>query len=330
MALTSTQLDECLSIAHKKINDEVASGFSKSNAFFNTMSKAPHRTYSDGGTSITIPIEAFEAESTGFIDGKFSTIPVTANQLLTHCSFDFKHYVSTTTFSLDEIARGSGKLAVIQLIEKKIALTKQKAIRDLSSALHTLSSSDPNQINSLKDAAADAAYGGISPTDVPSWAFNRDTSSNTINYATINGKFQELVGLGQSVGDQTGTYMPDMIISSSYTMGKFLDSQQSQQQFGTEASLRSGFQSILMNGINWFSDNFVAGSKDGATSDNELYILSTNTVRLFYRYGWEKKSPLDVLNMRLPNQAAASSQNYMTMNLCNISRRNNAVFTALT
>lgn len=330
MALTSDQLDEALAIAHRKINDEVASGFSKANAFYNTVTKSPLLTYSDGGTSIAIPIEAYEAESTGFIDGKFGTIPVTSNQQLSHCEFDFKHYVSTTTFNLDELARGTGKLAVIQLIEKKIALTKQKAIRDLSSALHTLSSTDPNQINSLKDAAADAAYGGISPTDVPSWAFNRDTTSNTINYATINGKFQELVGLGQSVGDQTGTFMPDMLISSSYTMGKFLDSQQSQQQFGTEASLKSGFQSILFNGVNWFADNFVTGSKDGATSDNELYILASNTFRLFYRFGFDKKSPLDTLNMRLPNQAAASSQNYMTMNLCNISRRNNAVFTALT
>ena len=45
MALTSDQLDEALAIAHRKINDEVASGFSKANAFYNTVTKSPLLTY---------------------------------------------------------------------------------------------------------------------------------------------------------------------------------------------------------------------------------------------------------------------------------------------
>ena len=51
---------------------------------------------------------------------------------------------------------------------------------------------------------------------------------------------------------------------------------------------------------------------------------------MYYTYGFEgAKSPMDTLTMRLPNQAALSSQTYLVMNLVNIARRYNAVFTAL-
>ena len=330
MSLTSDQLNESIAVAHRKMGEEIASGFAEANYFYSIMFRKPNLKYSDGGTSINIPIEAYESDSMGFFNGKFETVPTNSQQQITHCNFDWKHFVSNTTFNLSEFATGTGKLSVIDLIEKKVKLTRNAAVRDLSKALHTLSSTDPNQINSLKDAAADAAYGGISPTDVPSWAFVRNTKNNAITYSGLNETFQTLVSRGQGTSDEIGTYSPNLMISNAYVMATFLNSQQSQQQFTTEKDLKSGFNGILFNNCNWMCDSYAGGSSSSATADNELYILSTNTFRLYYRFGFEgKSSPLDTLNMRLPNQAAVSSQTYMTMNLCNIARRYNAVFTAL-
>ena len=77
--------------------------------------------------------------------------------------------------------------------------------------MHTSSSSDSNQISSLKDAAGPAgtAYGGLSDSDLAEWLFERDTTTNTINYSNINDVFRVLMGRGQGVGDETGTYAPD-------------------------------------------------------------------------------------------------------------------------
>jgi hypothetical protein len=138
------------------------------------------------------------------------------------------------------------------------------------------------------------------------------------------------MGRGQNMSDDTGTYAPNLMISNSFVLSKFLNSQQSQQQFTSDKDLRAGFAGCNFNGIPFVVDEFTPGSADGATADNRLYILSTNTFRMYYKYGFENaKSPMDTLSMRLPNQAAISSQTYMVMNLVNIARRYNAVFTAL-
>ena len=330
MTLTQSQLNESIAIAHEKINDEIASGFAEANYFYSVMFKKPNLRYSDGGRSITIPIEAFENDNMGFFNGKYDTIPTNSQQQISHASFDWRFFVSSTSFNLAEFATGTGALSVIDLIEAKVNLTKNKAVRDLSKALHTLSSTDPNQINSLKDVVADAAYGGISSTDVPSWAAIRNSTQNDITYAGINSTFQELAARGQMASDDVGSYSPNLMLSNAYVQSVFLASQQSQQQFQSDSALKSGFNGILFNNVQWQIDQYCTGSASASVADNELYILATPTFRLFYRHGFEgRRSPLDTLNMRLPNQAVVSSQTYMTMNLCNIARRYNAVFTAL-
>jgi hypothetical protein len=129
------------------------------------------------------------------------------------------------------------------------------------------------------------------------------------------------MGRGQGVSDETGTYAPNLMISNSYVLSKFLNSQQSQQQFTSDADLRSGFAGCQFNGIPFVVDEYTPGSGSG---------VATNTFRMYHKYGFGGvKSPMDTLSMRLPNQAAISSQTYLVMNLVCIARRYNAVFTAL-
>lgn len=331
MTLTASQLNESMAVAHKLIGDEIASSFAKANYFYQVVTKAPllKKGY---GTSITNPIQSAENESKGFFSGEYDTVPTSANQQITHAEWDWKFYVSNTTFNLKDFSTGTGTNAVKDLIKTKIALAKNDAIRDLSKALHTSSAADPNSMNSLFDAAGPSgtAYGGLSDADIPNWLFERDTTTNTINYANINEKFRVLAARGQTVTDEAGSYAPNLMISNSYVLSKFLNSQQSQQQFTSDADLRAGFAGCQFNGIPFVVDEFCNGSSSSAVADNELYILSTNTFRMYHRYGFGgDKSPMDTLNMRLPNQAAISSQNYLVFNLVNIARRYNAVFTAL-
>ena len=331
MALTSAQLNEAVTVAHRLIADELASSFAKANYFYSIMSKKPHLKKGDG-TKIQIPVQLAENAAKGFFSGEYDTVPTNANQQLTFAEFDWKFYVSNSTFNLKDFSTGTGSNAIKDLIKTKISLAKQDAIRDLSAALHTSSAGNANALTSLKDAAGASgiAYGGLSDTDLAEWLFQRDTTTNQINYANINNVFRVLMGRGQGVGDETGTYTPDLMISNSFVLSKFLNSQQSQQQFATEQTLKSGFSGCNFNGISWVVDEFCGGDSSGISANNELYILSTNTFRMYYKYGFEgSKSPMDTLNMRLPNQAAISSQTYLVMNLVNIARRYNAVFTAL-
>jgi len=331
MALTSDQLNEAVSVAHRLIADELASSFAKANYFYSVVTKAP-LLKAGSGTKIQIPVQYAENQAKGFFSGEYDTVPTNANQQITFAEFDWKFYVSNSTFNLKDFSTGTGTAAVKDLIKTKIALAKQDAVRDLSSALHTSSATDSNQINSLFDAAgaSGTAYGGLNDTDLSEWLFERDTTTNTINYSNLNDVFRVLMGRGQGVSDETGTYAPNLMISNSFVLSKFLNSQQSQQQFTSDADLRAGFAGCQFNGIPFVVDEWTPGSADGATADNRLYILSTNTFRMYHKYGFGGvKSPMDTLSMRLPNQAAISSQTYLVMNLVCIARRYNAVFTAL-
>ena len=331
MALSSEQLQEAVSVAHRLIADELASSFAKANYFYSVVTKQP-LLKSGSGTKIQIPVQLAANEAKGFFSGEYDTIPTGANQQITFAEFDWKYYVSNSTFNLKDFSTGTGSAAVKDLIKSKISLAKQDAVRDLSAALHTSSAADSNQINSLTDAAgaSGTAYGGVNDTDLSEWLFERDTTTNTINYANLNNVFRVLMGRGQGVSDEAGTYAPNLMISNSFVLSKFLNSQQSQQQFTTDSTLRAGFAGCNFNNIPFVVDEYCAGSGDGVATDNELYILSTNTFRMYHKYGFQgTKSPMDTLSMRLPNQAAISSQTYLVMNLVCIARRYNAVFTAL-
>ena len=308
MSLSSTQLQEAIAVAHKLIADELASSFAKANYFYMVMARRPHLKKADG-TKIQIPVQLAANEAKGFFSGEYDTIPTGANQQITFAEFDWKYFVSNSTFNLKDFSQGTGTNAIKDLIKTKISLAKQDAVRDLSTALHTSSAADSNQINSLKDAAgaSGTAYGGLSDTDLAEWLFERDTTTNTINYANINNQFRVLMGRGQNMSDETGTYAPNLMISNSFVLAKFLNSQQSQQQFTTDKDLRAGFAGCQFNGIPFVVYEFCTGTGDGVATDNELYILSTNTFRMYWKYGFEStKSPMDTLSMRLPNQAAMS------------------------
>lgn len=226
--------------------------------------------------------------------------------------------------------------AVKSLIVAKIEGAKNAATRSLSSAMYGAGSdSNSNALNGFTDifAASGTAYGGITNTDLDdstTWLSEIDTSTNTINYANLNGMVRTLMARGQRFGNEIGSFAPDMMISNSYVQGKFLASQQSNQRFIDTENLEAGFAGCKYNNINWMIDEFSPGSSDGSTADSHLYILSTPSFKFCYKYGFEGKSaPMD-LNTRIPNQAVQTNQSFLVGNLICTSRRANGVFKNLT
>ena len=162
----------------------------------------------------------------------------------------------------------------------------------------TGSNSNGKAINGLGDvtAASGTAYGGITNTDLndsTTWLTEIDSSTNTINYANLNTLVGTLIARGQGAGDAAGSFAPpDVMISNSFVQDKFLASQQSQQRFSREDDLKAGFAGCKYRNIDWYVDDYSPGSADGSTADNFLYILSSPTFALKYKYGFEgKKKP---------------------------------------
>ena len=69
MALTSDQLNEAVSVAHRLIADELASSFAKANYFYSVVTKAP-LLKAGSGTKIQIPVQYAENAAKGFFSGE--------------------------------------------------------------------------------------------------------------------------------------------------------------------------------------------------------------------------------------------------------------------
>jgi hypothetical protein len=337
MALSSDQLNEAMAVANRLIRDEIPNQFSKASYFMHLMTKKPNLEYGSGGTKIQIPVQIAENSSKGWFDGGFGAIDTNANQQISFGEFDWKYYYSNVSFTVSDFAQTDNTpLAIKSLITAKIEGAKQAANRDISSSLHG-DGSATGSVTGLGAvfAASGTAYAGITNTDLDdssTWLTEIDTTTNTINYANLNTLFMTLVGRGQTQGNEIGGFQPDLLISNAFVLNKFLGSQQSQQQFATESSLKAGFRGATFNGTFWAIDSFSPGSADGATADNYLYVMASPTFKLIYKYGFEGRSAaaFDQSQMRLPSQAVVANQNYMVFNLACTARRYNGVFKALT
>ncbi len=337
MALSADQLNEALAVAHDAIRTEIPDQFGKANALFNRLSKKPNLEYVSGGTQISQPVEIAENKSQGFFDGLYGTIDTSANQQLSKANFDFKYFYHNVSFTLQDFTKTDNTAnAVKSLIVAKIEGAKNAATRTLSEAMYgTGSDSNGNAFNGFADifAASGTAYGGITNTDlddISTWLTEIDTSTNTINYANLNQVVRKLVATGQRYGNEIGSYAPDMMISNSFVQAKFLASQQSNQRFIDSEDLGAGFAGCKFNNINWFVDEYSPGSADGSTADNELYILSTPTLKMCYKYGFEGKDTIMDGNTRIPNQAIQTNQTFLVGNMICTARRYNGVFKSLT
>jgi hypothetical protein len=336
MSLSTAQLDEVQAVAHNAFEKIMPDQFLTASAFGNMMSKAPNLQYVSGGKKIQQPVQIAENQADGFIDGKFDVLDLSASQQLSFAEFDFKYQNYNITITLDDITRtDQTPNAIKSLVVEKVNLAAGTAKRTYAKALHgNGTDSSGKAINGLGDvtAASGTAYGGITNTDLDdptTWLTEIDSSTNTINYANLNSLVGKLIARGQVAGDAAGSFAPNVMISNSFVQDKFLASQQSQQQFAPADDLEAGFIGCVYRGINWYIDDFSPGTGDGSTADNFLYVLSTPTFALKYKYGFEgKKAPVD-FNGRIPNQPANSSQVFMAYNLICRARRYNGVFKAL-
>lgn len=332
--LSSEQLDEVQAVAHNAFEKIMPDQFMTSSAFGSMMSKKPNLQYVSGGSKIQQPVQIAENQADGFIDGKFDVLDLSASQMISYAEFDFKYQNYNISITLDDITRtGDTANAIKSLLVEKVNLAAGTAKRTYAKALHgSGSDSDGKAINGLADvtAASGTAYGGITNTDLndsTTWLTEIANSSiNTINFANLNTLVGTLIARGQGAGDASGSYAPDVMISNSFVQDKFLASQQTQQRFAREDDLKAGFAGCKFRNIDWYVDDDSPGSGDGSTSDNFLYVLSSPTFALKYKYGFEgKKAPVDY-NGRIPNQPIITSQHFMAYNLICRARRYNGVF----
>jgi len=323
MTLSADQLNEALAVGGNHINKEMPILFTQAHPLYDLLLKRKEKV--TGGDKIQMGIVDAKVQSTGFITGTASdTLNTNKNRNITHGELDWKYYYSALTLELDELNKcQDSKEAVINLISTKIEALEETVIDDLCTMFYESGTAKNKQFNGMADifAASGTAYAGITDTDVTNWLTSIDSSTTAINYSNIQTKMTYL----KSIGKRNKL---DWMISNSAVLSKFKDNEQLKQRFYDSSKLDAGFEVYNVDGVKWYADEYCQGSGSG-TADNHLYLLNSKTLKLFYKYGFGTKCPLDKIDIRTPNQPIETRINFMSGNIGCTNRRLNGVFKTL-
>lgn len=332
MATATYNLDEIFAVTTKFIDDQVSEIFMNTTPLYNEIMKK--KEYVDGGNRLTVPLDFNPNQSIGFISGTAADLlNVNTQQNMISAELGWKYLYSNFSITLQDLnATADSKHAVVNLVSQKAKNTLGSVRQFLAKAFYASGASDPMAFNGMADifAASGTAYAGLLDTNMgldevgdKKWLPQIDTSTTSITYAALEPMITKLKTKASINGNAAKLgYM----VSKAAVLSKFKATQQTQQRFLPAKDLAAGFDGLNVDGIIWYADEFCPGSGSAYT----LYIINPDSIKFFYKYGFEgKNSPNDVSGLRLPNQPVMIHQKFYTGNLFCVDRRVNGVFKAL-
>lgn len=335
MTFSTQQLQDAFAVATQHIQKDIPDTMTKANYFWYKM--ITNKVYKDGGTNIQFPINHKELQSQSFINGTTDILSTNPQQTFTYGYLEWKYFYDVVAITLDDLTKTQDSAsAIIDLFKAKTMAAKNSVTRKLSEAAHTSGTGVNKQFNGLPDifAASGTSYASLLDTDFDvsnQWMPIIDSSTQIVNYRNIARMIGQLRARCQGIYNQsTGkSYNVDLAFSNYAVREAFAASEQNKARYADQQTLEAGFDAIKINGVDWVVDENTPGSADGSTADNYLYVLSSPSIMLFYKYGFDKSCPMASTGERVPNQAIMFNVNFLTGNLACENRRVNGVFKTL-
>jgi hypothetical protein len=286
--------------------------------------------YKASGLNVQFPIKLLKNASQAFIGLTGAIVDTTPSAQLQYGVLNWKAVNYNVNFTLQDYAFNAGAEDKADYFAQKVNGAMADFIRLQAAAIVGSSSGNALAFDGLGDAlgaATGTSYAGLLDTDYAAQGLAPylpyTSTATVVNYATVNQMITKLKGRMQKEGNVNASMMG---FWNSAVQEKFLNSAQSQQRFYESKELESGFEGIKVNGVNFYLDENMNGSQDGATGDNYIYIFPKDIMKFAYVYGFgdSNKSPFDG-DIQLPNQPVKSAQKYSVGNLVCVNRRLGAV-----
>lgn len=314
------QANEIAAVVTQHIDTELYDGLEKINPLWNHLITNGKKKVS-GGTYLQFPIKLLKNKSQAFISGTGAIIDTTPSQQLQYGVLNWKYNYFSVNFTLADFTQAANaKEAIRDFIADKKDLAKADYYRDLSESVYASSASNSLKFEGLADivAASGTAYGGLTDTDYTDATKGNYlpyiSTDTTLNYISIS----DLITQSRSRTQKMGLNGKMFGLMNPYLFNKMMGELQGSQMFlnGNEI-VKAGFQSFNINGVDFYMDVDCPGTGDGSTSDNYVYLIPEDVLKLTYKYGVDDTSPFDG-SIRLPNQPIVSVQKYMAANMvCN-------------
>lgn len=305
MALTYDQLS---AITQRKILPKLVDNIFDSNP---TLQRAKKKWYmkTDGGTTITVPLNYAQISSAGSYSGS-DTLSTTDNDVFTAAEYQWKQYYANISITGRDEAINSGDSAKLKLLTQKTKVAEKTLADILGTALYNAGTA-AKDIGGLRlIVSTSSTVGGISQTTYSWWGAQVDSSTTTLSIA----KMQSLDNLCTIGSDK-----PSVVMTTRTLYNSYYGSLQPAQRFEDSESAKGGFSALFFNGKPVMVDSHVPA--------NYMFFLNEDYLDLAYHPERDfKMEPF----MKPVNQDVQTAKIYWMGNLVSSNNRMQGVMSALT
>lgn len=192
-------------ITHDMIDDKLSDGVFTANKVLNRLYEK--REIEDGGNKILLPLMVVDdTGTTGAFYSSRDNLSLDEYDGISASEHEWRQIYESVVIYKSDIAKNGGKLGVLKLINSKVKQAelamKQRMIKGvLSDGGASLGAADTDQFDGLEAViASSGSYGGISSTDLATWASYVDDNSGvdrSLTQAILDKAFDETVEEGR-------------------------------------------------------------------------------------------------------------------------------------
>lgn len=256
---------------------KIADNVTKNNALLSRLKERGRIKTVSGGSKIFQELSFADNGNAGWYSG-YDLLPVAAQDVISAAEFEFKQAACPVVISGLDMLRNSGKEAIIDLLEGRIAVAEATMANLLAAGIYSDgTAAGGKQIEGLNKAVpvdpTTGVYGGIDPATWTFWQnYSDDNAAGDLTVALIQGHFN--LAWSNLV---RGADRPDLIVVDGNVWQVYLASLQAQQRFtGTETG-KLGFPTIKYMDADVVLDGGIGGFCPTSTA----FFL--NTKYLHYR-----------------------------------------------
>lgn len=176
--------NQVTAITHDCIKEKMTEGVFKSNEFLKRLRK--NQELEEGGNKIIAPLMVEDdTGTTGEFYSPRDVLSLDEYDGISASEHDWKYIHESVVIYKADLAKNSGKMGVLKLIDKKVRQAElamrqrlvKGALSDGTSATGALSAKQFVGLQAIIKASG--SYGGISPTDLATWVSYVDDNSGT-------------------------------------------------------------------------------------------------------------------------------------------------------
>ena len=285
MAFANSSISDIIATNIQSRTGELADNVTNNNALLRRLKERGNvKTFSGGNVILQEIMYNDSATSNTNSYSGYEVLNVSQNSPISAAQFSITQYASAVSISGLEMIQNSGKEAIIDLLDGRMAVAEAQLANRISGDIYLDGTGNSGKnITGLGAAVPDApstgTYGGINRATFSFWqsvAYSGTTNGGSAVSASNIQSYMDALAV-QLI---RGTDKPDLIVCDNNYYKLYLQSLQSIQRItdGGNSSAGAGFASLKYYGAGMASDVVLDGGIGNAATSNHMWFLNNKYI----------------------------------------------------